>query len=50
MLNQDTRENDDRWLEFDEEKTEVMLEINELVFDFLLNECVQELVVWLFLT
>ena len=45
MLNQDTRENDDRWLEFDEEKTEVMLEINELVFDFLLNECVQELVV-----
>ena len=45
MLNNDTRENDDRWLEFDEEKTEVMLEINELFFDFLLNECLQELVV-----
>lgn len=43
MLNEETRENDERWLEFDEEKTEVMLEINELVFDSLINEVMQEL-------
>lgn len=36
-------ETDDRWQEFDEEQTEVALELSELVFDHLITEVFKEL-------
>ncbi|CAD8124706.1 unnamed protein product [Paramecium sonneborni] len=43
MLKQEVIENDDRWQEFDEEHTEVTLELSELVFNHLITEVMQEL-------
>ncbi|CAD8196360.1 unnamed protein product [Paramecium pentaurelia] len=43
LLKQEVLENDDRWQEFDEEHTEVTLELSELVFNHLITEVIQEL-------
>lgn len=37
-------ENDDRWQEFDEELTEVALELSELLFDSLITEILTDIV------
>ncbi|CAD8125015.1 unnamed protein product [Paramecium sonneborni] len=43
MLKQEIFETDDRWQEFDEEHTEVALELSELIFNHLITEVITEL-------
>ncbi|CAD8122296.1 unnamed protein product [Paramecium sonneborni] len=43
MLKQEISETDDRWQEFDEEHTEVALELSELIFNHLITEVITEL-------
>ncbi|CAD8170525.1 unnamed protein product [Paramecium octaurelia] len=43
MLKQEVFETDDRWQEFDEEHTEVALELSELIFNHLITEVITEL-------
>ena len=45
LLNQEVNENEEKWINYDEEITEVNVELGELVFQDLLEEVLHEL--WL---
>ena len=43
LLNQEVNENEEKWINYDEEITEVNVELGELVFQDLLEEVLHEL-------
>ncbi|CAK81208.1 unnamed protein product (macronuclear) [Paramecium tetraurelia] len=44
MLNQEIYQNEERWLIYDEEQSEILVEISQMVQDQLMDECLKELI------
>ena len=43
MLEQDIQENEERWLNYEEELTEVGVELSDIVFEIMLDEATDDL-------
>ncbi|CAD8121249.1 unnamed protein product [Paramecium sonneborni] len=44
MLNQEIYQNEERWLMYDEEQSEILIEISQMVQEYLIDECLKELI------